>query len=120
MRGSLTIEYGQALQMAGEGFTAFAGVTVIACAGIVRCWPGRAQAWSLMSVHLPRYRKSIHKAVKGYLDRCLVRRLEMTVDPTHEAAARWAARLGFQYESTMPAYGPFGETHAMYVRLKVN
>jgi len=119
MRGALTLDYGRALCAAGEGFTAFAGVTVIACAGVVRCWPGRAQAWSLMSEHLPQYKKSIHKAVTRYLDRCVVRRLEMTVDPTHAAAMRWAERLGFTYESTMPGYGPFGETHAMYVRLRM-
>lgn len=117
MRPFLTLDYGRALQGAGDCFTAFAGTTVVACAGIAHCWPGRAQVWSLMSVLLPEYGPLVHRAVVRYLQRCRVRRLELTVDPTHENAAAWAKRLGFTYESTMPAYGMNGELHDMYVRI---
>ena len=118
MRPFLTLSYGQALKDSGEGYTAFDGPTVIACAGVAHCWPGRAQVWSLMSKSLPEYGALVHRAVVRYLRRCPVRRLELTVDPEHDKAVAWARRLGFTYESTMPAYGPNGETHDMYVRIR--
>src|SRR5262245_31221646 len=63
----LTRQYGQALEAAGWCFSAFAGKNVIACAGVVWFWEGRAQVWSLMSDEMPKYRKSVHKAVKHFL-----------------------------------------------------
>ena len=117
MRPFLTYQYGRQVQAAGECFTALAGTTVIACAGIVNCWQGRAQVWSLMSEHLPLYRKSIHAAVKRFLDASTIRRLEWDLDPEFPRAVEWAKRLGFTYESTMPAYGPNGELQDRYVRI---
>lgn len=117
MRPFLTLDYGRALQGAGDCFTAFAGTTVIACAGVARCWPGRAHVWSLLSASLPEYGPLVHRAVLRYLRRCPIRRLELTVDPTHDKAVAWATRLGFTYESTMPAYGMNGELQDMYVRI---
>lgn len=116
MRPFLTYAYGCQVQQAGDCFTAFAGPTVIACAGIVNCWQGRAQVWSLMSEHLPQYKKTIHKSVKQFLDSLTIRRLELTLDPEFPRAVEWAKRLGFAYESTMPQYGPNGELQDLYVR----
>lgn len=120
MKPFLTYEYGCQVQRAGECFTAFAETTVIACAGVVNCWQGRAEVWSLMSEHLPLYRKGIHQAVKRFLDHKMLsmRRLELTLDPEFPRAVQWAKRLGFVYESTMPLYGPNGELQDMYVRLR--
>ena len=118
MRPFLTQAYGEQVQQAGSCFTAFDGTLVIACAGIVNCWRGRAQVWSLMSEHLPKYRKAIHKAVSRYLAAHPIRRLELTLDPEFSRAVAWAKRLGFTYESTMPAYGPNGELQDMYVRIQ--
>lgn len=120
MKPFLTYEYGCQVQRAGECFTAFAGTTVIACAGVVNCWQGRAEVWSLMSEHLPLYQKSIHQAVKRFIDHKMLsmRRLELILDPEFPRAVRWAKRLGFSYESTMPLYGPNGEIQDMYVRLR--
>jgi len=117
MRPFLTLDYGQSLQRVGDAFTMFDGPVVIACAGVAHCWPGRAHVWSMMSNQIVAYGPLIHRAVLRYLQRCTVRRLELTVDPTHAKAVAWAKRLGFTYESTMPAYGPYGELHDMYVRI---
>lgn len=118
MRPFLIWRYGTDLRAAGPCYTAFAGPVVIACAGLAHCWPGRAQAWSLMSEQLPRYRKSVHKAVKRFLQTVTVRRVELTVNPDVPRMVAWARRLGFVYESTMPYYGPAGELHDMYVRIR--
>jgi RimJ/RimL family protein N-acetyltransferase len=119
MRPILTYEYGVAVQKAGQCFTAFDGPVVIACAGLVNCWYGRAQVWSLMSEHVPNgYGPLVHRAVTRFLNQCTIRRLELTVDPDFARAVAWARRLGFTYESTMPAYGPQGETQDLYVRIR--
>lgn len=115
---TLTRQYGRSLEASGPAYSAFAGADVIACAGIVEFWPGRSQVWSLLSWQMPQYRKSIHKAVKGFLEGYVVKRLECVVDPRHEAAQRWAKRLGFEVESVMPSYTPNGDEQLMYVRLQ--
>lgn len=112
----LTLAYGQALKGAGPCYSAFAGADVIACAGVMNFWEGRAMVWSLLSDQMPEYRKVIHRAVKNFLNGCVVRRLECTIDPRSEAAKRWATHLGFRYESTMPGYTPLGETQELWVR----
>lgn len=114
----LTIQYGQSLERAGPCYSAFVGMDVIACAGVVEIWAGRAQVWSLLSVSMPRYRKAVHKAVKRFLDGYRVRRLECVIDPRLETAKRWARHLGFIYEGTMYAYTPEGENQLMYVRIE--
>ena len=72
----LTYDYGLALKTAGPCHTAFVGASVIACAGIVRYWEGRAAAWALLSDQMPEYRKAIHKAVKAFLAGFECRRLD--------------------------------------------
>ncbi len=114
----LTERYGQQLQSMGPCFTAFAGTTVIGCAGVLQYWTGRGQVWSLLSDQLPRYRKGIHAAVKTFLLTAPWRRLEWVLDPEFVRAVDWAKRLGFSYESTMPAYGPNGELQDLYVRIR--
>lgn len=110
--------YGTFLKSSGPCFTAFAGMDVIGCAGIMPLWNGRAQVWSLFSDLIHHYPKAIHRAVKQYVDGYDVARLECTVDPRSDRAVRWAKRLGFHYESTMPKYTPIGTTMDMYVRIR--
>lgn len=115
---SLTQHYGRSLVNAGPCYSAFAGMEVIACAGVVEFWAGRSQVWSLLSSQMPQYRKAIHKAVKGFLTGYRVRRLECVVDPRSEASMRWATHLGFHVEHLMRAYTPGGDDQLMYVRLE--
>lgn len=118
LSSSLTHVYGHSLAVAGPCYSAVSGMDVIACAGIVEFWTGRAMVWSLLSAEMPRYKKSIHAAVYRFLKGYRVRRLECVVDPRHEAAKRWAERLGFHVERLMPLYTPNGEDQLMYVRLE--
>lgn len=113
----LTLEHGEAIAKAGPCFSAFVGQEVIACAGIIHFWPGRAQVWSLLSESMPLYYRVIHRAVKGFLQDYPMTRLECIVDPRHEAAMRWADHLGFTRESLMKGYDPQGHDQWMYVRV---
>ncbi len=114
----LTAHYGRSLQGAGPCYSAFFGHQVIACAGVVELWKGRAQVWSLLSESMPRYRKTIHHAVKSFLKGYRVKRLECVVDPRDDKAMRWAEHLGFHVEHRMRAYNPDGSDQLMYVRLE--
>lgn len=95
-----------------------AGLDVIACAGAFEVWSGRAQAWSMLSLRMPGYVMGVHRAVKRFLESYQVRRVEITVDPRSEIAVRWATRLGFTYEGTMPGYTPQGDTMDLYARIR--
>ena len=111
----LTDEYAQALERAGDAFTAWAGPSVIACAGYIHFWPGRAQVWAMISSDIRIYGSIIHKHVKRYIESHPVNRLECIIDPNFDASVRWALRLGFQYEGTMKRYGFHGQDMDMYV-----
>lgn len=117
LRYTLTMAHGQGLKAAGPCQSALVGLDVVACAGVIEFWPGRAQAWALLSDQFPSHVKTVHRAVKAFLDGYQVTRLECLVDPRHPATIRWAKRLGFTYESTMPKYTPHGDTQEMWVRL---
>lgn len=112
----LTPEYCRALASAGEAFSAWAGPDLIAVAGVVHFWPGRAQVWSLMSWRIREYGGVIHRYVKRYIQRHPVRRLECIIDPRFPASETWAQRLGFVFESRMKGYGYHGQDMDMYVK----
>lgn len=111
-----TPEYANALQHAGPCFSAWAGCDVIAVAGLVTFWPGRAQVWALMSSRIKEYGGLVHRHVVRYLSGCFVKRLECVIDPRFPESAAWAIRLGFQKESRMKQYGCYGQDMDMYVR----
>ena len=115
---TLTIEHGCGLVQAGPSWSAMAGFDVIACAGVIEFWEGRAQAWALLSAQFPQHVKSVHRAVRQFLQGYDVARLECIVDPRDPRTVRWAEHLGFSYESTMPKYTPNGESQDMMVRLR--
>lgn len=100
----LTPEYAMQLERNSEAFTAWAGTRVIACAGYLHFWPGRAQVWAMISGDIRYYGPIIHRHVKRYILAHPVDRLECIIDPNFDASVRWALRLGFQYEGTMRRY----------------
>lgn len=113
-----TPEYARALEEAGNGFSGWAGSEVIAAAGILHFWPGRAQVWGMFSYLMPRYGSLVHRHVLRYIQRHPVRRLECVIDPGFPVSIEWAKRLGFRYESRMTGYGVKGQDMLMYVRIR--
>lgn len=105
------------MEQTGGGFSAFVDDRVIAAAGIVQFWGGRAQVWALMTPQMRERALIIHRAVSRYMRAYACDRLECVIDPTFLASVTWAKRLGFTYESTMPKYGIDGRTMEMWVRL---
>lgn len=93
---------------------------ILACFGIVFVGPKTAEAWALMGDDTRKNMKSIHKAAKWCLEeahkRYGVRRLQAAISSERPTAMRWAQKLGFNPEASMPRFGPDGETFIRYVR----
>lgn len=111
-------QYGRALEDAGNGWTAIVDGKLIACAGLVEQWEGRALAWALISGEAGPYFTRITRAVRRALDVAHFRRIEAQVDAEFGAGIRWAEMLGFTIESKMRKFTPEGRDAFMYVRIK--
>lgn len=101
--------------------SAVEGDAILACAGILPVWEGRAIAWALLSWRLDPHRfRRIHGWVRRGLEEAdrRWRRIETTVDAEFDNAARWAAALGFRCEGRMRMFGPDGRDHLLVARIR--
>jgi hypothetical protein len=114
----LSREYGEKLEQAGVAFSAVKAGRILGCAGVETIWAGRGVAWSLLGCLTPVEFLGVHRRVCRFLEELDMRRIEMTVDTTHEAGHRWAIMLGFQHEGTLKAYTPDGRNCDLYARTK--
>lgn len=111
-------EYQQSLAIPGKTFTAMDGERVLACAGIVPFWEGRAEAWALMGPDLRRDFIHIHYAAKRFFNVCGFRRIEAAVDAEFGCAKAWMKALGFIYEGPLLKYTPDGRDCLRYARIQ--
>lgn len=117
--GMLTPEYAQALVgQTTVGWTGLLDSEVIGCAGIAECWPGRAEAWTLLAVDAFEVFRHIHRTVRRVLADSPWHRVEMKVDADHSAAIRWAEHLGFEREGLMRKYTADQRDVFLYARVK--
>jgi hypothetical protein len=114
---SIDAEYANRLVVSGPAFSAIHNGEVLACAGLIPQWEGRAIAWALVAAEAGPHFVRIHKAVKRFLELQKIRRIETWVYPTFEPAHRWMRLLGFKLEGRMTAYGPDGSDGDLYARL---
>jgi RimJ/RimL family protein N-acetyltransferase len=102
----------------GPAWTLWVDGRVIGCAGVMLLWPGVAHAWMLASPWLPRYPKTVVRAIQDGLARIIAEhglvRIQAEVEATFTTGRRFARVLGFQEEGTMPKFGPTRQT---YVRV---
>ncbi len=110
--------YAVSIKNGGPAYSAFVGLEVVACAGVIQQWEGRAQAWSLLSVSVPHYARPVFAATKRFLLSYESRRIECTVDPRSAAAKNWARHLGFTYEGLMQAYTPQGDDMELWALVR--
>lgn len=110
--------YVAALSTAGHAY-ALLGPSgeVLACAGIIPMWHGRAIAWALVGAAAGHRMVELHRAAMRAFDMHPVRRLETTVAAGFEQGHRWARLLGFTRECTMRAYAPDGSDCDLYARV---
>ncbi len=94
---------------------------VIAIAGIIPQWPGRAVAWAVLSsgmstAEFVRVSRAIIHGLDYYQEVKKFYRIETNVYEEFPQGHRWARRLGFEPEGLMREYRP-GEDHRMYARI---
>lgn len=114
---SLTDQHVHDLIVHGEAYAAVADGMVIACAGVLERWHGRASAWALLSDQAGRHMLELTRAIAAWLERSGLRRVETHVDVNFAAAHRWARLLGFEREGTMRAYTSDGRDADLYARV---
>lgn len=110
--------YGLSLARSGPCYAAVSGDEVLACAGLIPQWPGRAVAWALIGADAGRCFVGLHRAVKRALDMHEYRRVETGVASDFEAGHRWARMLGFTREGRMRAYTPDGRDCDLYALVR--
>ena len=91
---------------------------VVGCAGISECWPGRAEAWTLLAPDAFSVFRQIHRTVRQVLSDGRWHRVEMKVDAGHAEAIRWAEHLGFEREGLMRKYTADQRDVFLYARVK--
>lgn len=107
---------------AGPCWAAVDDGRVLALAGLVPHWTGRAGAWCMLAEDLP---TRLWPALHGHVRRRLaearrelgLRRVEAEALTGWRPAARWLELLGFQPEGTMPAYGHDGADYDRWALL---
>jgi len=95
---------------------------ILAIVGISCMWKGVGVVWTLLTDKSRQRGVALTRGVlrllgllhreRGYW------RIQATVERGDETARLWIIHLGFVYEGTMVAYGPDGETHDMYARVR--
>lgn len=91
---------------------------VLAMAGFLPQWEGRALAWALLSKEAGPHFRAIHRAVEEKLIKSPFRRVEATVDVGFEPGHRWMKMLDFEPEGYLRAYRPDGGDQVMYARIR--
>lgn len=111
-------EYGEALAR-GESGTVLVDGRVVACAGLIPIWKGRAELWSLIANDIgPLNMRALHFKALRWLDSLDWRRLESHCDAQHLQAHRWLYLLGFKYEGPLAKYTPDGRDCLRFARVR--
>ena len=98
----------------------YAGARIIACAGLLHQWPGRALAWAVVGRTEPRQWIAIARrmaAMIGSAERCGMRRIEAAADAEFPQGCRLLEMLGFEIECRARAYSPAGRDHFLYAKI---
>ncbi len=113
-------KFREMLEKNGESFTCFSdNKRILMSSGIVRFWPGRAEAWAIFDKKVGHEFIGLHKAVKRFLEITDVPRIEAVVTSTFEEGNRWAKLLGFKVEAPlMKRYLPGGVDAVLYSRVR--
>lgn len=100
-------------------FTGFVDGKIVAVAGLVKMWPGVAEAMSVMTPSAKPYMKSIHRKSRDVITEAIkkwgLHRIQTVVWDASPAGRKWVEALGFEIESPMKKYGPHQETVLRYV-----
>jgi hypothetical protein len=93
---------------------------VICCSGVVAVAHGRGVAWSYLSQDIGNRIVAVTRAIRIYLNKSALHRIEIHVDCDFPQAHRWAKMLGFEMEcERMRAFTPDKRDCALYAKVNV-
>lgn len=91
---------------------------VIACVAAIEKWPGRAEAWAVVSEKASIHVFSLSKGMKNLLDNLPFTRVEAVVADNFGKGCRLVRILGFELEGHLKKYFPNGTGVFLYSRIK--
>lgn len=106
------------LEKSPHSFTGLLDGKIIGCAGVVKYWEGRGEAWAAFDPALSaRVFVEIRKIVYRFFEIAPFRRIEAVVVKDFEPGCRFAESLGFQMEAPcLKGYFPGGIDAVLYAR----
>lgn len=121
-----SLEDGRELVEAGPAWTAIdpASGRILACYGFAMLFAagdktgGHALAWALLGANLGRAHVAITRFARSTLASSPITRIEALVRDGVEAEWKWAEMVGFAHAATLRGFGPEGETHRLYERIR--
>ncbi len=101
-----------------DAYTLRVGDEVVAVAGLMWFWEGRAMAWSYIGANAGQHMRALTRVVRDFLDHCTVRRVEAYVDPEFDAGLRWVELLGFKREGLLEGFLVDGRDQVLFARVQ--
>ena len=103
----------------GDGWTVQAAGKTIACAILVGVG-ARGAVFAFIGADAGPHLLAVFRVADRMFDMCAYRRIEATVLTGFAAGERWMRMLKFELETPkgMRAFGPNGETHSLYARVR--
>lgn len=94
---------------------------LVGAGGLVRLWPGLAEAWIAVTSLASRYPRFVLRTAYDFLDINIsyynLRRVEANIREDFTKAIKFATRLGFEYNCPRFKYGPNGETFYLFAKV---
>lgn len=104
-----------------DSYSGFVDGKLIMCGGLVNIWPGLAEAWIALTPLAANHTTFVLRTARLYLndraERYQLNRIEAHVRSDFHIARRFCYWLGFQFNATLPKYGPNGETFLLMSRV---
>jgi len=107
-----------ALEKSDHSFTGMVDGKVIGCAGVIRYWEGRGEAWALFDPKIGRRLfVEIRQIVGRFFEVSPYRRIEAVVVADFKPGRKFVESLGFRLEAPcLKGYFPEGQDAALYAR----
>jgi hypothetical protein len=119
-----SLEDGRELEQLGPAWTAIGARRILACYGFgFQFEPnessgGHAIAWAMLGCNLGAAHVAITRFARATIAASPIQRIEAIVRASVRAEWRWAELVGFRRVAELRAWGPQGETHFLYERVR--
>lgn len=114
-------QYKEILVLGGPAFTGLIDGKPIVISGVLQADVHLGTAWLLLTKDARNHMLSVTRGVSNFLENTPIKRIQTAIRRDFKEGHRWAKILGFTNETPemgMRGYGPDGQTHDLYARIK--